>query len=176
MPSFWYVLHSCPYKEEMLWHSLLSKGVEVFYPRVRVKPVNPRSRSILPYFPGYMFVQCDLEVVGKNFFEWMPGARGLVKFDGIPAILEDSFVAALRKRIGEIVEKKGEGLKSGDVVTIQKGPFEGYEAIFDTRLSGSDRVRVLLLLLDQRSIAVELAGDSVKKKDAPQNFVPLWRG
>lgn len=35
-------------------------------------------------------------------------------------------------------------LKAGDGVTVQAGPFRGYGAIFDARLPGDARVRVLL--------------------------------
>ena len=40
-----------------------SQDYEVFYPCLRIHPVNPRSRKIVPYFPGYLFVEADLELV-----------------------------------------------------------------------------------------------------------------
>ncbi|RPJ25450.1 MAG: hypothetical protein EHM33_14520 [Chloroflexi bacterium] len=39
------------------------------------------------------------------------------------------------------------GLKRGEVVLIHGGPFRDYEAIFDARLPGKERARVLLRLL-----------------------------
>ena len=33
------------------------------------------------------------------------------------------------------------GLRPGEIVVIQDGPFEGYEAIFDSRLPGNERWR-----------------------------------
>ena len=54
-------------------------------------------------------------------------------------------------------------LHAGDTVTIQDGPFAGYEAIFDTRLSGQDRVRVLLNLLQKRQMPLELEGRQIRR-------------
>ena len=87
MAESWYALRSKPRKEEVLWRQLLAREIEVFFPRIRVHPVNPRSRKLRPYFPGYMFVQVDIEAVGASKFNWMPFAIGLVSFDGEPAVV-----------------------------------------------------------------------------------------
>ena len=39
---------------------------------------------------------------------------------------------------------------------VQDGPFAGYEAIFDGRISGRDRVRVLLNFLQKRQVPLDL--------------------
>ena len=58
-----------------------------------------------------------------------------------------------------------DGLNPGDTIVISDGPFAGYEAIFDARLPGSERVRVLLQLLNsQRQIPVELKAGQIKQK------------
>jgi transcriptional antiterminator RfaH len=130
--------------------------------------VNPRARQIRPYFPGYLFVRADIEAVGLSVFQWMPHSSGLVAFGGEPATVPDNLIVAVRKRVEEIAASGGEvfdGLKQGDLVTINYGPFEGYEAIFDTRLPGSERVRVLLqLLVNQRRIPVELDVSHIRRK------------
>ncbi len=41
-------------------------------------------------------------------------------------------------------------------MTITSGPFAGYEAIFDARLSGGERVRVLLTMLNDRHVPAEV--------------------
>ncbi len=172
MTIHWYALKSHPHKEELLYHQVGARGFEAYYPRIRVQPVNPRSRKIRPYFPGYLFVRVDLDAVGISIFQWMPYASGLVSFGGEPAVVPDSLVSALEQKISGINAVGGElfsELKQGTPVEIQGGPFEGYEAIFDTRLPGSERVRVLLKMLNNQSIKVELpAGQITPRKNQPK--------
>jgi transcriptional antiterminator RfaH len=166
MTDQWYALRSKPRKEDTVWRQLLSKEFEVFYPRVRVNPVNPRAKKFKPYFPGYMFVKVNLEDVGLSTFQWMPHTLGLVNFGGEPAYVPESLIAAIRKRVEEINRAGGElfdKLKPGERVVIQHGPFEGYEAIFDARLPGTERVRVLLRFLSERRVPVELDSSQIKR-------------
>lgn len=163
----WYVLRSKPHKEALVWQQVLSHGLETYYPRLKVRPVNPRSRKIRPYFPGYLFVHADLDRVGLSIFQWMPHALGLVCFGGVPAPVPGELIAGIRQRLEEIQTAGGELLhrvKPGDRVVIQDGPFAGYEAIFDVRLSGKDRVRVLLQLLNDRCIPMELRAGQIKPR------------
>jgi transcription antitermination factor NusG len=167
MSQQWYALRSKPRQEDVVWRQLRTEGLEVFYPRIRVTPINPRSRKIKPYFPGYLFVMVDLEETGSSRFQWMPHTLGLVSFGGEPAQVPDNLIIELRKRVTEIAEAGGElfdGLKPGDTVRISSGPFQGYEAIFDTRLPGSERVRVLLeLLTNKRQVSIELPSGLIEK-------------
>ncbi len=168
MANNWYALRSKPRKEDIVWRQVVSQGFESYYPRLRVHPVNPRSRKVQPYFPGYLFVNADLEEVGVSVFQWMPHAIGLVSFGGEPAIVPDNLVFAVRKRVDEINQAGGEtfdGLRAGDTVRISDGPFIGYEAIFDGRLPGTVRVRVLLELLgNRRRVPVTLDASQITKE------------
>jgi len=159
MSISWYVLRSKPFREAALWQAV-SQSFEVFYPCIPAPAVNPRSRKVVPYFPGYMFVRVDLEQVGRFTFQWMPNAQGLICFDDTPAAVPDALIDAIRARVGAIMaagSERFDRLKQGDRVTIRRGPFAGYNAIFDARISGSDRARVLLALLNDRQVAVELS-------------------
>ncbi len=164
----WYALRSKPRKEDIVWQQVRDQDIESFYPRLRVHPVNPRARKIKPYFPGYLFVRLDVDEVGPSVFKWMPHTLGLVSFGGEPAYVPGNLIYALKKRIQEINAAGGEvfdGLKSGDAVLIHDGPFAGHEAIFDVRLSGQARVRVLLKLLGaQRIVPVELDVAQIRQK------------
>ena len=168
MASYWYALRSKPRKEDIVWKQARDQGFEVFYPRLKVQPVNPRSRKVLPYFPGYLFVRADLDDVGLSVFQWMPHSVGLVAFGGEPSIVPDNLIHAIKQRVEEIAAAGGEvfdGLQPGDAITIDYGPFEGYEAIFDSRLPGSERVRVLLqLLTSRRRIPIEMDASQIRKK------------
>ena len=167
MSSHWYALRSKPHREEVVCGQALIRGIEVFYPRLRTKPVNPRARKVRPYFPGYMFVRADLNEVGLSSFQYLPYAIGLVCFGGEPGHVSDSLIHGIRRRVDEIAELGGEscgGLKRGDQVRIEDGPFAGYEAIFDARLHGSERVRVLLQMLSGQSMPVELSAAQIGRR------------
>jgi transcription antitermination factor NusG len=167
LTKYWYALHSHPNKEELLWQQLMAREVEVFYPRIPANPVNPRARKIKPYFPGYLFINADLEQAGISVFRWMPYATGLVMFGGEPAVVPEALIYTVRQRVDEITRAGGEVLnevKPGERVVIQDGPFAGYEAIFDVRLPGKERVRVLLQMLTRRSVPLELNAGQIQKK------------
>jgi transcriptional antiterminator RfaH len=159
MAIYWYAMRSKPNKEDFLAGQLDSYGIELYYPRLRVKPANPRARKIVPYFPGYLFVHVDLDVINISTLRWMPGASGVVSFDGDPASVPDLLIDTLQKQVETLNVPSRISLqefKRGDLVKVQSGPFAGYEAIFDERLPGRDRVRVLLGYLQKRQIPLEL--------------------
>ena len=161
----WYVIQTKPKKETQVYNYLLTKGVDVYYPCVRVKPVNPRASKLRPYFPRYIFVHVDLEAAGEGLFQWLPGAVGLVRFGDEPARVQDHYIHELKRRIDQIRTAGGlhlDGLKRGDRVRITSGPFAGYEAIFDDRLSGEERARVLLQWLG-RQLAVTVNTDAIAR-------------
>jgi transcriptional antiterminator RfaH len=159
MDTPWYVLHSKPRKEEFLLDQLLSHKFEAYCPMLKVTPVNPRSRKRVPYFPGYVFLRVDLAQEKASSLQWMPGSTGFVSFDGLPARVPESLVHTLKQKIEAVNAAGGETLhelEPGQVVRVIGGPFAGYEAIFDTRLPGTERVRVLLKLLQKRQVPIEL--------------------
>ena len=170
MTQSWYCLRSKPNKEEFLHSQLLASEIEAFYPRLRVKPVNPRASKIRPYFPGYLFVHVDLEKIGVNSLQWMPGALGLVHYGNEPAPVQNELVNAIRNRV-DALNAAGAGwlagLKAGDPVRVEAGPFAGYEAIFDVRLPGSERVRVFLNLLGDQMLKLELPAMHIKHGKQP---------
>jgi len=154
----WYVLRSKPQKEEFLYSQLLARGFEAFFPSLCVKPVNPRSRKVLPYFPGYLFVCVDMNAEGFSTFQWMPGSLGLVSFGGIPPPVPLELIHVLRRNVEQANARFGKQpvFTCGELVTVREGIFDGYQAIFDTHLPGNDRVRVLLQYLKGRQVYLVL--------------------
>jgi transcriptional antiterminator RfaH len=173
MSPSWYAIHSKPRKEELLFGQLSQRSIDVFYPRIRIQPVNPRAAKVRAYFPGYVFVHVDLAELGFSCLHWLPGATGLVSFGGEPASVPESLVAAVRRKVDRINTLGGElydGLSRGDIVEISDGPFKGYEAIFDACLPGTERVRVLLTLLQKRQLPVELPSAQVHRQNSTQKM------
>jgi transcription antitermination factor NusG len=167
VPPLWYAIRSKPCKEDFLWKQLLTRQIECFYPRTRVQTCNRRARVVRPYFPGYLFIRADLLQLGLSVLQWMPGAAGVVTFGGQPAWVPETLINAIRRRVDEIDAGGSEaatGLQHGDPVFIREGPFAGYQAIFDTRLSGDERARVFLSLVGRQQFLLELPASQIERK------------
>jgi transcriptional antiterminator RfaH len=169
----WYVLRSKPWKEAALTKLARSGGHEVYYPSIPVNPVNPRARKIVPYFPGYTFIRTHLGRAGRSVFNWMPFSQGLVCVGGEPAPVSDLIVRSIMTRVAEIWQAKGLKVKEygpGDRIIIRDGMFEGYRGIFDEYLSGSERVRVLLEMLNARYVPLEIDVKHVEKLSSQRSM------
>ena len=153
----WYALQSKFQQEGLLWEQLSIRNIDAYYPRIAVHPVNPRAKKIKPYFPGYMFVNVDLDRVSGSTFQWMPGVARMVSFGNDFAPIPDHLMHAIRERV-DAINASGrasvQDFNPGDVVVLRSGAFAGYEAIFDSRLPGHDRVRVLLKLIENQQYRV----------------------
>ena len=184
MTAHWYALHVKPHNERYVHHRLSSPenlaslfrveaasvSIESFFPAVRVKPANPRASKIRPYFPGYLFVHADLEILGGSAFNWIPGVHGLVRYGDEPAVVPDSLIHDLKDRMAQLDAAgvlRVDKFKPGETVRITGGPFTGYEAIFDARLPGKDRVQVLLAFLSSHPQRVQLAADDLENVKKP---------
>jgi transcriptional antiterminator NusG len=64
-----------------------------------------------------------------------------------PTPIPDHVIIEIRRRVDESQQKDPLGLgqfRRGDRVRITAGPFEGFEGMFDARLGGKTRSRILL--------------------------------
>jgi transcription antitermination factor NusG len=160
----WFVLQSNPRKEFFLLEQLKLREIRTYFPFLHVKRVNPRARKVEPYFPGYLFIQADLNLLGMMAFQRLPGAAGLVRFGDDIATIDDLWLQDMQKKIELLEEERGikhPTFTRGDKVFVHSGVFAGYEAIFDTQLPGSERVRLLLKWLENRFVQVEIPVEQV---------------
>ena len=159
MTACWYAARSKANKEQLLCSQLDLQGIEVFYPRLQVIPINPRARRIRPYFPGYLFARIDLSQKSVSELRWLPALSGIVSFGDEPASIPDHLIKAIQRHVEELnlsPEKLMDSYKKGDPLDIVDGSFIGYDAIFDTRVSGSERARVLLKMLRNKQVQLVL--------------------
>lgn len=164
----WYALRSKPNKEMAPCREARARGYEVFCPQIRIQPVNPWSRRIRPYFSDYLCFRAGLAPTGCFAPVWMLYSQGPVSFDTEPSSVPEALIAAIRRRVGVINVVGGEifdQLRVADAVTIQGGPFERYQAIFDARLPGSERV--LLRLLGKRKNSAEALCEADPAQESP---------
>lgn len=141
---------------------LEGKGVEVFLPTIRVWRARLRREKEEPFFPCYLFARFDVESMGPSVLQWIPGLKRVVGFDGHWAVVPEEVIEYVKTRIQEINEKGYGGIMPGERVRIVKGPLKGLEAVFETPLPASKRVRILLEFLGSLR-RCEIPGDWVER-------------
>jgi transcriptional antiterminator RfaH len=163
----WYVLRCKPNFEFIVDSQLRECRVETWLPSLRVNPVNPRSRTKKPYFPGYMFVRGRIGDLYASRVGLMRGVVGLVSFDGVPASVPDGLIEVVKRQVQhENIKYKCEtdALRAGERVWIDDPAFAGIEARFERCINGEDRVIVLLTLLQGRPFRVQIGADKVRRR------------
>jgi transcriptional antiterminator RfaH len=149
----WMVLRTKRHRERSVHASLLREGVPAYLPLVREWPRPAVGADVVPMFPGYVFCQpppAQLDRVAAT-----NGVAGFVRFGDRPASVPPEVIGYLRSRAS------GDGIISLDLefagrqVTITDGPLRGLPAVIERRMTGRQRVLVLLDLL-QRPTRVEL--------------------
>lgn len=164
MTMRWYVLHSKPHRENLLWNQLSLRDIEAYYPCIHLKSIHSHILKVKPYFPGYLFVHIDRNIISLPTLQWMPGAIGLVCYGGEPADIPEGLLHAIRERVDQINNKGEEGsqkLKIAQEVTIRTGPFAGYRGILASYLSDQERVIVLLGYLRDQQVRVQLPVEQI---------------
>ncbi len=148
---YWYLIHCKPNQEDVARQQLERQGYETYLP---VAPVLRKKRGksvrvIAPMFPRYLFIH-----LGHGVDDWRPirstiGVSALVRFGMEPARVPEALVQAIKSREdGEgVVTLPKQAFEEGESVRIATGPFEGYEAVFDST-EPRDRVVVLLKIAE----------------------------
>lgn len=172
MSRCWYVVHTKAH-QELLAAGLLEQrlAAAVLLPQARQRS-RGQMRSA-PLFPGYLFVELDLEQTEASAVNNTPGVIRLVAFGGLPKPVPAKAMAALQARLAEIDSQGGlpqHPFKEGDRVRLTGGPLAGLEAVFVGPMRPAERVRVLLEFLGQEQEALvpvedlETAGGPVQVK------------
>ena len=164
MSDRWYVLQTKPNKEKIVLNQLINQQIQCYFPQIRVKPSNPRGRKFLPYFPEYIFLAGQPDILSIST-RWLSGAKGLVHVGGEIAWISDLILEKIRQNVDAwnlSMENKHTTYKKGDIVEIVEGPFAKYSAIFDAEIPGTERAKVLLQMMEDQSIRIELPINFIK--------------
>ena len=128
----WYTLYTKPNAEAQVARTLMARGLTVLLPLL---PSRSGER-LRPLFPAYLFVRCDLTVIGIENLQWIPGLRRILNFEGRPAVVPDAAIALIERSLAAIEAAGGlpqHAFKPGDVVVIDQGPLAGCAASFRGR-------------------------------------------
>lgn len=160
----WYALYTKPNAEAQVARALMARGVTVLLPLLPPQP-DGRLRSL---FPAYLFVRCDLSVVGLATLQWTPGLRRILSFGGQPAVVPDEAIQMIEAGLREIEAAGGvlkHRFKPGDSVVIDSGPLAGLRGVFQGPVGPAERVRILVRFLGETNrmqvpvAALRAAGD-----------------
>jgi transcription antitermination factor NusG len=166
----WVAIHTRHQHENLAARSLAYKGFEVFLPQyTSVRQWSDRTKELsAPLFPCYVFLRGGFEQQIEILTT--PGVLGLVGFAGVPAIIPDAEIEAVRRTIAHCVHVEPYPfLKCGDWVRVKRGRLEGIEGIL-VRNKKQFRL-VLSVQLLQKSVAVEVDAWMVERAPRPE-----WRG
>jgi transcriptional antiterminator RfaH len=150
------VVYCKPHKEEFARVHLVSRGVEVFQPRLRLPEYMERRRRVVPLFPNYLFVQIDPL---REFYTvlWCPGVNRFVSTRGEAAAVDDGVVEFLQRQAdSEGVLAARADLRAGQRVEITHGPFDGLIGIIQRPPNAKGRVKVLMQLLNRPPMKVDV--------------------
>ncbi len=144
----WYLIHAKARQEGMAEMNLQHLGVETFCPRfkqIKANRCKTQAERKGPLFPGYLFVRVDMATEYRKV-TYAHGVLRVVNFGSAPALVAEEIIHSIRAREnnGVVVLSSSSSLKPGQAVLIDKGPFSGFEAIFEQELNGIQRVALLL--------------------------------
>ncbi len=151
----WYALYTRPRHEQRVEQELTNRGIESYLATQKVRRRwSDRYKTVVePLFKSYLFVHADDQTYRKSLQPY--GALSFVTIDGVPAIIPDEEVEAVRILVtSELPNNPHPYLKVGRKVRVTYGPLEGCEGIL-SRKKGLTRLIVSVHLL-QRSIEAEV--------------------
>lgn len=148
--AHWYTIYSKPQREEFAQAHLRAKGLEVFFPRLKVPVERKRQKAIVPLFPNYLFVRFDALSAAYSQVLWSPGVSKIIGSEGAPVALDDDIVDFLMSRTdGTGCIQACPNLSVGQQVRITDGPFNGLIGVISKPPDARGRVKILMKLLSR---------------------------
>jgi transcriptional antiterminator RfaH len=154
----WFAIQARTGTEAAAEANLRTLPMETLLPVVRrlVHHATRKPRmAVRPLFPGYLFARfCTTTSLRTVSY-----SRGVLRvvggIDG-PWSVDETIIADIRERIGPegCVEIEERPIRKGDFVRITAGPLSGWAGIFDSELSGAERVVILIETLRQGRVVI----------------------
>ena len=139
----WYAVHTKPGAEARVAQNLATLPLEVLNPQTVGRSGKGR---LLALFPQYVFARVPVDAL--RVVRFTRGVSGIVSVTGTPAPIDDTVIAAIRKRIGpDGLVVLDPDVREGDRVYVTAGPFRDFEGVFRRSMKSGDRVTVLLQML-----------------------------
>ncbi|WP_405420733.1 transcription/translation regulatory transformer protein RfaH [Marinobacter flavimaris] len=145
----WYALQHKPAQGDRALTHLQNQDIACFYPKITVEKIKAgkRTKKLEPLFPGYLFV--NLEQTDPMWAK-LRSTRGVLRIVGFankPAPISDDVIQHIKASLESVAEQGG--IKPGQAVQLNEGPFEGINAIFQS-YDGEARAIVLISFMQKK--------------------------
>lgn len=172
----WYVVHTysgyeqkakAALEERVRSLKMEHKIGEVVVPVERVQELGKggeRKVSSSKFFPGYIFVNMDLDEETWHVVKNTPKVTGFVGHSTTPPEVPDSEVRAIRQQMeeGALRPKPKVLFEIGESVKVMNGPFQDFNGTVEEVKPEKGKVRVLISIFG-RATPVELDFVQVEK-------------
>lgn len=149
--SRWYVVNTLPHQEARAEMNLRRQGYRAWLPSIKRSRRHARRIDTVcaPLFPGYLFVELDVEREPWSSINGTFGVRRLLCRHERPMPVPESFMTALRQTLdADGIVAVPEPLKPGQKVRFIAGPLVDCVGTL-LHLAANGRVALLLSLLGQ---------------------------
>lgn len=149
--------------EDFATLNLENKYITVFSPKIEGVIVRSfkNVKRVVPLFPNYIFARIN-PVFEHDKVRWTPGVKQILSDSHGPLHVEDEIIAGIVAGLKKAYWK-GEKLKTGDIVAVNRGAFSGLSGTFQQYTAGQARVKVLLDLIYRQVVVAEFDRACVKK-------------
>lgn len=152
----WYLIRTKPNCEKIARDNLPKIVDETLLPLAMFR-LRQHGRTVQragPVFPSYLFAHFSLGRAARQI-RYTPGVHEIVRFGEwapvVPAVVIEDVMQRCSRGPAELSESR---LSVGSPVKVIAGPFRDFEAVFDGYLNGSERVAVLLSVMNAQRRAV----------------------
>ena len=157
----WYAIQHKPGQGDRALENLQNQGARCFYPKITVEKIQAGKRTsrLEPLFPGYLFINVDQSDPIWAKLRSTRGVLRVVSFANKPATIGDEVIDHIRQSLDTVAEHGG--IKAGDTIQLQEGPFAGLDAVFQA-YDGEERAIVLISFM-QREQRVKVSVSALRR-------------
>lgn len=169
----WFLIYTKPHQEERAKENLENQGNEVFLPMIASeKTKQTHSFSLKPMFPRYLFTKFIVENNNWTHIKSTRGVSDIVVFGKNLTKVPNSVIDYLKSKVDDNdvlkLQTTRKTFQKGDELVIRQGVFYGKDATF-LSMSGKERVRVLLSLMNRITIA-DISEQNLERKAIVETF------
>jgi transcriptional antiterminator RfaH len=171
----WYLVRTKTGAERTAYAQLQHVVDRVLLPlaKMSVRQGDRTFPRIGPIFPSYVFAYFSLSRMARQI-RYTPGVRSIVWFGEQAAVVPTCVINELISRCAEgPVDLAKPRLSLGTPVTVVRGPFRQFQAVFDGYCSGPERVAILLSVMNAERRVVMPASMVIASEYPETPTIPL---